>query len=158
MIAGGVAMSQEVAQAIASYFEAVGIRTKLTGKDQVAMLADRQQKALDPNAEYIAYYTGGVPGGIDPTVSLGTFFTKGGSRACFEDPEVAKLITEARSTVDNTKRGELIKKALKILHDEVAVIPIQTSISVYAMKKNVDFNPIQKYNTAYVYVKDMAFK
>jgi peptide/nickel transport system substrate-binding protein len=157
MIAGGVAMSQEVAQAIASYFEAVGIRTKLTGKDQIAMLSDRQ-KALDPNVEYIAYYTGGVPGGMDPTVSLGTFFTKGGSRACFEKPEITKIINEARTTMDNKKRGELIKKSLQMLHEEVAVIPIQTSISVFALRKNLDFSPTKNYNTAYVHVKDMAFK
>jgi ABC-type transport system substrate-binding protein len=65
---------------------------------------------------------------------------------------------EARSTMDNKKRGELIKKMVRILHEEVAYIPIISNICTYALKKNIDFTPTKMINFDYVLVKDMAFK
>lgn len=60
--------------------------------------------------------------------------------------------------MDNKKRAELIKKMVRILHEEVAFIPIFTNISNYAMKKNIDFNPTKNINWDYVLVKDMVVK
>ena len=150
-------MSREVAEALASYLLSVGIRVNLVGEEQVAMLADRR-KSLDPNGEYAAYYVGNLSGGADPSQTLESFFTKGGSRPIYSNPEVEKLAAEARRTVNDEKRAELIKKAVKILHDEVAMIPIFTNVSLYATRKDVVFNPTKMTNFDYVYVKDMAFK
>ena len=65
-VGGRSSMSQETVEAIASYLEAVGIRTKLIGEDTAAMIA-RRNNALKPDAEYVAFYTAGVAGGVDPT-------------------------------------------------------------------------------------------
>jgi peptide/nickel transport system substrate-binding protein len=73
-VGGKVSMNNEIAQAIASYLEAVGIRTNLIGMEQAAMLADRK-KAMDPNADYVAFYTANLAGVSDPTSSIASFFT-----------------------------------------------------------------------------------
>jgi peptide/nickel transport system substrate-binding protein len=156
-IGGKVSMNNEIAQAIASYLEAVGIRTNLIGMEQAAMLADRK-KAMDPNADYVAFYTANLAGVAEPTSSIDSFFTSKGVRAIFEHPEVTKINAVARSTMDNKTRGELIKKMVKILHEEVAYIPIITNVCTYALKKNIDFTPTKMINFDYVLVKDMAFK
>jgi peptide/nickel transport system substrate-binding protein len=156
-VGGRVSMSSEIAEAIAAYLEAVGIRVKLVGKEQEAMQADRN-KALDPEVEYIAYFQAGYAGGVDPAAYIGNFMTSFGSRPVFAHPESDKLIAEARTTMDDKKRSELVKKAVKILHEEVALVPVFTNIATFAMKKNIDFNPTKKHNIDFVLVKDITIK
>jgi peptide/nickel transport system substrate-binding protein len=152
-----VAMAQEVVEAVASYFEAVGIRTKLVGEEQATMVINRK-KTLDPKAEYIAYWTAGFAGGVDPTHTLTRWMTTGGGAPLWSHPEVDKMVAEARATIDDKKRAELIKKAVRIIHEEVASIPILTNVCYFGMKKNVHFTPTKKESTDIVLVKDITVK
>ena len=77
-------MTKEIVEAIASYWEAVGIRTKLIGEDTAASLA-RRNNALKPDAEYVAFYTAGVAGGVDPTQPLNGYFNSEGRSPCLHD-------------------------------------------------------------------------
>lgn len=156
-IGGRVAMAKETAEMIAAYWQAVGIRAKLVGKETQAMLADRKQ-ALKKDVKYVAFYTAGMSGGPDPSHTLRNYLSSVGSRPVYSNPESDKYIIEARSTVDDAKRAELIKKAVKIIHDDVGYIPIFTNVSVYAMQKDIDFTPTQGINFDYLYVKDMKFE
>jgi peptide/nickel transport system substrate-binding protein len=156
-IGGRSTMSQEIVEAIASYFEAVGIRTKLIAEELAPTLA-RRNNAMKPDVEIVLYYTAGVAGGVDPTQPLNFYFNAEGGRPIFTTPEITKSIRQAMTTFDDTKRAEMIKKAVKSVHDEVGIIPIHSSISIYGMKKNIDFNPTKRVNVDYLYVKDMAFK
>jgi ABC-type transport system substrate-binding protein len=113
---------------------------------------------LKPDAEYVAFYTAGVAGGVDPVQPLNAYFSADGSRPVFTTPEITKVIREARNTMNDKKRAELIKKAVKMIQDEAGFIPIHNTISNYAMKKNIDFNPTKGTNFDFLFVKDMTMK
>ena len=76
----------------------------------------------------------------------------------FNKEQLDPIIEEAMVTMDDTKRGELIKKAIKILHEDVASIQIWANTSVYAMKQNIDFTPTLKNREPLMLVKDVKIK
>jgi peptide/nickel transport system substrate-binding protein len=156
-VTGSAPMSREVVEAIASYLEAVGIRTKLVGDEFSASMA-RMRASKGPDAEYVAYRGHGRANAPDPSYYLSLFFSKDGTYSLYSNPELEPLIAEARATVNDAKRAEVIKKAVKIIEEDVASIPIFNNVPVFAMKKNIDFTPTQKDASALLLVKDITIK
>jgi peptide/nickel transport system substrate-binding protein len=154
---GRVQMNRPVAEAVASYFEAVGIKTQLIGEEWMAYRS-RYNAAKGPEAEYVAVFTHGRAGSPDPTYNMTLFFSKGGGISMYNNPELDKINAEAKATVSNAKRAELIKKAVRLVYEEVPSFPIYNNVAVYAMKKDVGFVPTRKYNMDLTLVKDMSFK
>jgi len=153
-------MIREMAEAIAAYFETVGIKTKLVGEEQAAYRA-RQRAAQGPKAAeavFVNWGTGGRAGSVDPSQSLYVYFTKEGGYSVYYNPEVEKIIEEAKTTADEAKRGELIKKGVKIVHEDVASIPVFNNVIVYGMKKNIDFKPTEKFQFDVIFVKDITVR
>lgn len=155
-ITGRWPMAREMAEAIASYFDAVGIRTKLIGEEWAATLA-RIRASKAPNATYVGIF-GGAAGGPDPTYNMDLFFGSEGGMSVYSDPELDKLIAAGRATADDAKRAEIIKKAVRLIHDDAAGIPIYSMVAVYAMKNNIDFRPTQKHNMDLVLLKDITVR
>ena len=154
-----VPMLRELAEAIAAYFEAVGIRTKIVGEEQAANRArERAARQKPGEAVFVSWGSGGRAGSVDPCESLFMYFTKDGGFSFYFNPEAEKVIQEAKTTMDDAKRGELIKKAVRIVNDDVATIPVFNSVIVYGMKKNIDFKPTEKFMFDIVYVKDITVK
>jgi ABC-type transport system substrate-binding protein len=56
--------------------------------------------------------------------------------------EVDAGIHKALHELDPAKRAETIKGVVDYLYDQVAVIKLWDSVSIYAMKKGVDYTPI----------------
>jgi peptide/nickel transport system substrate-binding protein len=157
MVTGRYPMAREVAETVASYLEAVGIRTKLIGDEWVAALA-RQRAAQAPDAEYVCYFAGGRSGLVDPSYMLDLYFGKDGGFSVYYNPELEKITGEARATINEAKRAELIKKGVRIIDEDVASIPIFNTVIVYALKKNIDFKPTRKYNLDLMLVKDVTMR
>lgn len=157
LITGLVPMMRETAEAIASYFEAVGIRTKLIGEEYAAGQA-RFRAAREPEAEYVGLFPAGRAGSSEPAYFLDLYFSADGGYSIYYNPELEKVIAEAKATLDDAKRGELIKKAVKITYDDVASITIFNNVAVYALKSNIDFRPTQKHNMNLVLVKDVTMR
>ena len=57
--------------------------------------------------------------------------------AMYWNPKLDTMIETIQVTVDNKKRGELLKQAIKVLHDDVAGIS-STATDIYSMKKNIE--------------------
>ena len=60
--------------------------------------------------------------------------------------------------MDDRERGELIKQALRIVHEDVATISLWANNSVYAMKPNIDFKPTMKNRDPLILIKDVIIK
>ena len=150
-------MAREGAESVASYLEAVGIRTKLIGEEWAAAQA-RRRASKGPDAEYVSFLSEGRSGGSDPSYYLDLFYTKEGGFSVYSGPEMEKLVAEAKATVDDRKRGELIRKAVKFIHEEVITIPIFNTVAIYAMKKNIDFKPTEKHWMDLILVKDITIR
>jgi peptide/nickel transport system substrate-binding protein len=153
-ITGRVPMVEAVSEAIASYFEAVGIKTRLQGQEWDTYQT-AYQKARSPESVWVSLHTHGRAGSAEPVGTMQGHFTQKGTYSLYTHPELEKLVAEAISTVDDAKRAEVVKKATRLIHEEVASIPIFNNVSVYVMKKIVDFTPTLGITQDLIYVKDI---
>jgi ABC-type transport system substrate-binding protein len=103
---------------MASYWEAVGIKTKLIGQEWAAHLA-RHRASKGPDAEYVCLYSGAASGAPDPTYYMTLTLDPESTHCVYSDPELGKLVREAKGTINDAKRAEIIKKIVKIAHDDV---------------------------------------
>jgi peptide/nickel transport system substrate-binding protein len=157
---GTFPMAREVVEAIASYLGAVGIRTKLIGEEYAAAVA-RLRASRGPDAatiEYVCFRSSGRPGGSDPSYYMSLYLGSEGGFSAHSNPELDKLIAQALATMDDIKRGEIIKKATWLVHEEVATIPIYNMVSLYGMKKNIDFKPTQRHITDLLLIRDITIR
>ena len=151
-------MIRETVEAIAAYFEAVGIRTKLLAEETEPWNA-RRRAGKAPTAVYVGLDSNGaMAGSVDPCHFMTAILRTDAVFSVYSNPEYDKVLDEARATMDDSKRGELIKKAAKIAHDDVAFIPIYNTVPIFAMKKNIDFSPTRKYHFELVRVKHITVK
>jgi peptide/nickel transport system substrate-binding protein len=157
IITGYGPMMREVAEAIASYLEAVGIKAKLVAQEYSAWYATFRS-SKNPQAEYVGFFIHNRAGSVEPTYPISLGYSSDGSFSVYSNPELDKLIYEARATVNDTKRAELVKKIVRIIIEEVVTIPIFNTVAVYAMKENIDFKPTQKYFADLALVKDMTIR
>lgn len=154
---GAMPMGRETVEALASYLEAVGIRPKLVAEESLASMS-RLRASKSPKAEHVSFRRPGRAGGTEPSYYLDLFYGAEGGFSVYYNEELEKVIKEARATADDTKRGELIKKGVKIICDDVATIPIYNMVPVYAMKKDIDFNPTLKNPFDLILVKDVSMR
>jgi peptide/nickel transport system substrate-binding protein len=157
LLGGQGSMQSEVSQAVAGYLEAVGLHPTLIG-EEFAAGRERRTKSKGANAEYILLGVTARAGGIDPTQYLDLSYSTTGGNSVYSNPELDKLVDQAKGTVDETKRAELIKRAVRITYDDVAAIPIYNAVKPYAMKKNIDFRPMQNHPGHQLLVKDMTIR
>lgn len=157
VITGLIPMTRETAEAVASYFEAIGIRTKLIGEEYSAAYA-RRRASKGPEVEYVVVCGHGRAGSPDPTYYIDLFFGAEGGMSVYYNPELEKVNAEGRATANDAKRAELIKKAIRIIHEDVGSIPVFNPVSVYAMKKNIDFKPTQEHVHDLVLIKDVTIR
>ena len=68
------------------------------------------------------------------------------------------MTAQAKATVNDAKRAEVIKKAVRIIEEDVAAIPIFTAVVVYGMKKNIDYKPTPKCPSEMILLKDVTMK
>jgi peptide/nickel transport system substrate-binding protein len=155
-ITGRWPMAREMAETVASYFNAIGIRTKLIGQEW-GVHYSMVRASKGPKAEFVGIW-GGASGAVDPTFFLDMFFSSDGGMSVHYNPEFDKIVAKAKATMDNAKRGELIKKAVRMSREDVASIPIYSTIAIYATKENIDFRPTQKYLMDLILVKDITIK
>ena len=152
-------MIKEVGEAVASYFGAIGIKTKLIGEEAVPYRTKQRTARQKPEeAVFVNWGSGGRAGTPEPSYFLDNYFSKDGGFSTYHNPELEKVIDEARSTMDDRKRGELIKKGIKIIYDDVASIPVFNNVNVSAMKDNVTFKPTVNEQFDLLAIKDFTIK
>jgi len=156
-VGGRNPMLREVAETITSYFKAVGLRPELVSAERLAF-ESKYRASKGPEAEYVCYRGVGRAGLREPSEGLVNWNSRHGAFSISYNPELEKVIAEARATVDDTKRAELIKKGVRIIHEEVLTFPVFNTVGVYAMKKNIDFKPTLKIQFELLLVKDMTIR
>jgi peptide/nickel transport system substrate-binding protein len=137
----------QTVEAVVLYLKQVGITAQVKAMDQMQILQMLFKIGGDKTGHYVGVtampaanvglatmdtltlaYWGGGPGRIKPAWH----------NQAFDD-----TVTEARNTVDDEKRAALVKKAVRILHDDVGVIPLWNSVYVYAAKAGLQYRVIQ---------------
>ncbi|MBT9779097.1 ABC transporter substrate-binding protein [Clostridium sp. MCC353] len=149
----------EIAQAVAGYFEKVGIKVNLN---------------LMPKANFFSYIkpaennsmllmTGWSDSSGDGTSLLHdmlyTFDREAAvgtvNRGHYSNAEVDKLIDQAYAEIDETKRGEIVAKADQLAREDFAYIPLHFEQDTYAIKDTINYTPRPN---NYVFAWEFSYK
>ncbi len=132
---------RETTEAAALYLRAVGIDSEVQGLQVPQMVAIMRQNAKSPEkATQVSVGPTPFANYYDPTVALSFVFASSSPFSTYRNPDFDQLVAQALQTFDETKRGELVRRATRILHNDYVLIPIWNNVAVYAMKKNIDFS------------------
>jgi peptide/nickel transport system substrate-binding protein len=135
----------ELAVAIQGYLEKIGVKTNIRKQEMGAFLAEIR------SGKYQGMFLVGWSGDNgDPDNFLYNLFASPampvGDTAHYKNPEVDKMLNEARHTADVAKRIEIYKKAQKIILDEAPWIFVNAVLHMRAVRKEVkgySLNPTQ---------------
>lgn len=127
-------MSQQIGRVIQNNMEAAGIKVKL---EQIEFGTLLEQAT---NGDFQALQLG-WSGRIDPDQNIYDFMVTGGNNndAGYSNPEVDRLLNEARRISDEAKRKELYTRAMEIIHEDVPYVYLyhNNSTTDFAFQKNV---------------------
>ena len=151
---------KETAEAAALYLKAVGINCKVEGLESVKFV--KLQREVWHNSTDVEAVIGADPGPgphyFEPTEAIDLMCNSKSLYSLYSNPNMDALIAEMQRTLDDTKRGELIKKACRMLQEELPTIVIWATRSVYGMKPNIDFTPVQGIGWVYMHANDVRVK
>jgi peptide/nickel transport system substrate-binding protein len=110
-------LSQQIGQIIQSNLKPAGIKVELEQVEFGTLLEQNDSG----NFEAMLL---GWSGRIDPDLNIYNFVVTGGdfNASGYSNPEVDRLLGEARTTTDRDRRKELYDQALEILHEEVPYV------------------------------------
>jgi len=155
---GRIAGQKETAEAVSLYLAAIGITCKVQGIEAAQMLDKARAFHNDPKAVYVGLATVPMAHLPEPTEALATGYYSKQAMALYFNKDMDTLIEKIQTTMDDTKRGELIKQAIRMLHEDVATIQIFTATDVYAMKSTIEFTPTKKNREPLILIKDVRIK
>ena len=126
--------SQQLGQVIQDNLKPAGISVKLEQEDFGTLLEDSESG----NFQALAL---GWSGRIDPDLNIYDFVTTNGdfNESGYSNPEVDRLLGEARTTSDEDQRKELYDQAMQVLHEDVPYVYLYHSNTTtdFAMQKFV---------------------
>jgi len=134
---------RQAAEAVSLYLNAVGIECELHNQEGVQGLQLARRAQTDHSIELVT--VGALPianTGLTPLDMLTIAFRSSAPSVVYNFPEVDAGIEQALGETDPVKRGAIIKGIMQFLHNQVATVTLWDSVSVYAMKKGVNYAPI----------------
>lgn len=134
---------RQAAETVALYLSAVGIQCDLHNQEAVQGLQMARRAQTDHSIELVS--VGALPianTGLTSLDMLTIAFRSTAPSVVSHFDEVDAGIEKALAEPDKAKRSEIIKGVIDFLYNQVAVIKLWDSVSVYAMKKSIDYTPI----------------
>jgi ABC-type transport system substrate-binding protein len=130
---------------VVMYLNAIGIKCKVTGIEGPSWFQNIQKAHSDPTAVWVHFGGPTIAHNADPVVGLNMLFYSKNPVVLYNNPQVDALIDQAVTTVDDTKRGELIKQGYRLINEDMPMIQLITTVTVYSMKTNVDYTPTREH-------------
>ena len=147
---------KETAEAVALYLQKVGITAKVSSVDVPEFVAKMRAAKKEPSTEsWVGITPSPLADYFDPICALAFAFWSASPLAQYHNPDFDKLVAKAVQTVDPIARGNLVRKATRIMHADVPQIPLWNNIAIYAMKPDVNFVPVPK-NLVRATIKDVT--
>jgi len=119
-------------EALASYLQAVGIRTRLRTMERAAMTTAWREKKLKNVIVGITGAAGNAATRLEAYVSKGGVYTSGIL------PEVEDLFQRQARELDPKKREALLHQVQQILHDRVIQVPIYELAFIWGVGPRVE--------------------
>ena len=135
---------RQTAEAVVLYLKAVGIDCEvqeLEGPKGFAFVGHAQH---DPSVQIVS--VSGMPianSGLPSLEALYLSFYPKSPFVLYDDPKLTQGIEAAQTELNDRKRDDDIKAMNKYLYDQYASITLWDGMSVFAMRKNVNYQPIE---------------
>jgi peptide/nickel transport system substrate-binding protein len=126
----------ELAEAIAAYWEQVGVKAAIQRMDYESWLKLMNAHKAEPMA--ITQSTNTIYDAVHP---VSGHFYPGGPYADYFNPEVKALVDEVNHTYGAEARGQVFQKIGRILHDDASSVFISELYYVYAWKQGLNWSP-----------------
>ncbi len=134
----------ETTEAVILYLKAVGIEVEMKTIEGSNGFEFIRKVQNDPSIEVVSI--SGMPvanSGLPSLDALTLSYFSKSAYVLYKYPEIDNGIPAAMAELDDAKRAEMVKSMEKFLYDEVASISLWDGMSVFAMKKNVSYQPIE---------------
>lgn len=126
------AQDRQLAQAMISYWQEVGIRIDGQEKEPAVWLEDLVALNWDINFQAQGSATG------DPDYLIGRLYTCEAERTGYCNPELDEVLAQAKASADEEERAELYAQANEIIwSDAVGIYPVDL-LAVYASRQRVE--------------------
>lgn len=142
---------EKVAQAVAQMLTRVGIRTSVDASTAATFFSRRNKHEF---SLYLAGWgadSGEMSNPLAALVATRNAETGMGStnRGRYSNPELDKLVLEARATVDDAKREAILQRASKLVMEDYGIVPLYFEVTPWAFKKELALTPrIDQYTLA----------
>ena len=147
---------KEVVEAVVLYLGAISVRCKVEGLDPTKFMERvRDTWHGNPQAVFVGVSGPPITQYPDPTIALEAGFWSKTAISLYSNPEFDKLLDEMKGTLDDAKRAEVIKKAVRLIHDDVATVLIAASKMVFATKPKINYTATLKTNYALMLLKEI---
>ncbi len=128
--------SKEYAEAIAGQLAKAGITARINLVESAVLLAGWQKH--DFGDMILGTWTSNT---FDADGTLYPLFHSDTVWSNYSNPEMDRLLDEARSTLDTAAREQLYKQALQILHDDMPGVPLWEQMALYGLSKRLQWQP-----------------
>jgi peptide/nickel transport system substrate-binding protein len=134
---------EKIAQAVAQMLARIGIRVKVDAMTASQFFSRRNK------LEFPFYLAGwGASSGemSSPLNALVATYDKATGRGAtnagrYSNPKMDALLIEAMRTVDDAKRGELLRQAETVVLDDNGILPLHFEVTLWAFKPEFDYKP-----------------
>ncbi len=131
---GTDATFREVAQAVASELQAVGLKPTLATHETNTYYNDLVPKNTVGNLYYSGW--GGWTLDFDNTAYL-LYHTKQFWNPCYSNPKLDALLEQERGTYDQSKRAGILQQVAQIEHDDLIDLPLYQSKNLWGVADRV---------------------
>ena len=133
-------LSKEVGEAVAQYFTAVGIRTKVIN-EEYGIWVKRGDRTQAPEMYPMLYGLTFVGGTFHSAFGMKYYAYSGMPNSWWESKDYDAIVDEIFQTTDQAKVEQLCRKGAKMLHDEAGYAVLYRVVMAYAMKDFLHFTP-----------------
>ena len=134
--------NNKIGQLVQSDFSKIGVELNVELTEFGAML---EYLNLGEHDMYtLSYGAAGNPDSTFSNVYHGSSSAASGNRSYYANPEVDKLIDEARVTMEWEKREPVYKKMQELIMQDAPIIPLYSEQKYYAMNANMEGYVISK--------------
>jgi peptide/nickel transport system substrate-binding protein len=143
----------KVAQAIGQFFSRIGIKTQVVTLPGSVYFTRASALEFSFIMGGAAVETGEASGVLGPILETYSEKAGQGNRGRYSNQAFDKALSEARRTLDDTKREELLKKATEIAMTDLGVIPVFYLANTWAVKNGLSYEGRSDAYTLPYYVK-----
>ncbi|AWM87059.1 ABC transporter substrate-binding protein [Microvirga sp. 17 mud 1-3] len=134
---------EKIAQAAAQMFSRIGIKTQVDAATVNVFFSRRNKGEF---SVFLAGWSAATGEASSPLKSLvATRIKEKGfgptNYTGYSNPKLDDLLTQALATVDDTAREKLLAEAMKVVSDDVAILPLHYEAASWGMRKGLTYEP-----------------